>query len=362
MKAPHHSRQEARLAALRFYEVLDTPAEVDFDDIVQLASQICGTAISVVNLIDADRQWFKAEVGLGVRETPLDTSICAHVILQDDFVEIRDTREDPRLADNPLVQADGGLRFYAGAILRSDDGLPIGTLCVLDHEPRSLTPLQRETLRVLARQVMTQIDLRRALKQAEVLRREVDHRVKNSLQSLSALARLQARKSAPDAAAALRQMEARIETVAMLHEQLYKTDAGSVIDLAAYVANVAGYLGSMTPPGVTISTTLMPVNVSSRQAALVGTLVNEFASNSIKHAFPDGRSGQIVVSLSASADGGVVLGLSDDGIGLGDKADASDSGLGMLILSSVGQQLGSEIQLASDTGGTRLILSFAPGE
>ncbi len=352
--------QDARLRALRSYKILDTATEADFDDIVHLASQVCGTAISVVNLIDADRQWFKAEVGLGVRETPLDTSICAHAILQDDFVEIGDTRGDARLADNPLVLADGGLRFYAGAVLRSDDGLPIGTLCVLDHEPRTLTPLQRETLRVLARQVMTQLDLRRALKQAEVLRREVDHRVKNSLQSLSALARMQARKATPNAAAALRQMEARIETVAMLHEQLYKTDAGSVIDLAAYVTNVAGYLGSVTPPGITISTRLMPMNVSSKQAALVGTLVNEFASNAIKHAFPDGRSGQIDISLSATARGGAVLGLSDDGIGLGDAADVLESGLGMMILSSVGQQLGGEIQLASDAQGTRLSLEFTP--
>jgi GAF domain-containing protein len=98
MKAEHHPLEPARLAALRAYDILDTPRESDFDDIVMLASRICGTPISVINLIDETRQWFKAETGLGVRETPLDTSICAHVILEKDFVEISDTLADVRMA------------------------------------------------------------------------------------------------------------------------------------------------------------------------------------------------------------------------------------------------------------------------
>ena len=155
MQASKHQNEAARLAALRSYDILDTPRESDFDDIVDLAADICGTAISVINLIDADRQWFKAETGLGVRETPLETSICAHVILQDEFVEIFDTRADPRMCDNPLCLDEPGLRFYAGALLRTRDGQPIGTLCVLDHQPRTLTDLQRQAIRVLAAQVMT---------------------------------------------------------------------------------------------------------------------------------------------------------------------------------------------------------------
>ena len=189
MEAAPHPQQSARLAALHSYEVLDTDPEQDFDDIVNLAAATCGTAISVVNFIDAERQWFKAETGLGVRETPLATSICSHVILEKDFVEIHDTLDDPRMKDNPLCCGDPGFRFYAGALLKTEEGLPLGTLCVLDHHPRELTALQRDTLRVLARQVMAILEARKALRTADVLRREVDHRVKNSLQSLSSFAR-----------------------------------------------------------------------------------------------------------------------------------------------------------------------------
>jgi hypothetical protein len=164
MKASSHPRQEARLAALRGYNILDTPREADFDEIVALASQICEAPISVVNLVDAERQWFKAEVGLGVRETPIETSICAHAILEEAFVEIPDTLQDQRMRGNALCDGEPGLRFYAGAQLQTPDGLPLGTLCVLDYKPRTLTPLQRNAIIVLGRQVMAQLDLRLALR------------------------------------------------------------------------------------------------------------------------------------------------------------------------------------------------------
>lgn len=163
MKAPSHPNEAQRLAALERYDVLDTPSETDYDDVTRLASAICEAPISVINLIDRDRQWFKSEVGLGVRETPLDTSICAHAILQDDFMLVPDTLQDERFRDNPLCAAEPHLRFYAGALLKTPDGFPIGTLCVLDHRPRDLTPLQRQAIRTLANQVMAQLELRRAL-------------------------------------------------------------------------------------------------------------------------------------------------------------------------------------------------------
>lgn len=154
-----------RLAALEGYAILDTPFEQEFDDLVKLAAETFGAPIAVVNLVASDRQWFKAETGIGVRELSLDVSICAHAIEQNDFLLVPDTREDDRFARNPLVTADNGLRFYAGALLRSPAGLPIGTVCVLDRKPRphGITPHQRLVLDVLARQVMTQLELRRAL-------------------------------------------------------------------------------------------------------------------------------------------------------------------------------------------------------
>ena len=158
-----------RLAALESYAILDTPTEADFDDIVRLASETFGAPISVVNLIAGNRQWFKAEVGIGARELPIDVSICAHAILQDELMVVPDTRDDPRFACNPLVTPDNGLRFYAGALLRSPQGLPIGTVCVLDRAPRpdGITDHQRLVLEVLARQVMTLLELRKTIRQSE---------------------------------------------------------------------------------------------------------------------------------------------------------------------------------------------------
>jgi PAS domain S-box-containing protein len=159
-----HEREAERLAALARYNILDTPREQDFDDIAELASEICGTPIAVVNLVGDARQWFKAEVGLGVRETPLETSFCGHAILQEDFMLVPDATQDPRFDCNPLVVGEPGLRFYAGALLKTEDGFPIGTLCVLDYKPRELTDQQIRTLRRLARQIMTQLELRRIVR------------------------------------------------------------------------------------------------------------------------------------------------------------------------------------------------------
>ena len=155
-------REKRRLAALAQYEIWDTPREEAFDEIAQLVAAICEAPVAVVNLIGEGRQFFKAEVGLGVRETPLDTSFCAHAILENDFLLVPDATKDPRFACNPLVTGEPNLRFYAGALLKSTDGLPIGTLCVLDYRPRNLTDVQERAIRVLARQVMMQLEQRLA--------------------------------------------------------------------------------------------------------------------------------------------------------------------------------------------------------
>jgi PAS domain S-box-containing protein len=155
-----------RLAALRAYDILDTDPEAAFDDIVGLVARIFDAPIAVVNLIDEGRQWFKAETGLGVRETPLETSFCAHAMLQSEGMVIPDATQDSRFDCNPLVTGEAGLRFYAGRLLKTANGLPLGTLCVLDTRarPEGITPLQEQALTVLARQVMDLLNLRRVIK------------------------------------------------------------------------------------------------------------------------------------------------------------------------------------------------------
>lgn len=158
-----------RSRALHGYDVLDTPPEAEFDDLARIASEVCGTPIAVVNLVDTHRQFFKAEVGLGVRETPLETSFCGHAILTEDLMVVPDATQDPRFAGNPLVTGEPGLRFYAGALLKTPDGLPIGTMCVLDYVPRILDPMQLRTLTLLARQAMTQLEHRRAIAERDAV-------------------------------------------------------------------------------------------------------------------------------------------------------------------------------------------------
>lgn len=137
--AEKRDNEAATLAALHALEVLDTGPEAEFDALVRAASTICGVPISLISLIDAERQWFKANVGLpGVSETPRDVAFCAHAVLGDEIFEVPDATRDARFADNPLVAGQPAIRFYAGAPIRLTDGSRVGTLCVIDREPRVL--------------------------------------------------------------------------------------------------------------------------------------------------------------------------------------------------------------------------------
>ncbi|MET8147050.1 GAF domain-containing sensor histidine kinase [Actinoplanes sp. NPDC049668] len=161
MPAPLPSNEADRLAALYELHVLDTPAEKDFDDIVKLAASVCGVPMSLITLIDVDRQWFKAKFGTELAQTPRDLSFGAHAILGDDLLVVPDTREDARFAGNPTVDRSDGVRFYAGAPLITSDGFAVGTLCVFDSVPRRLDVEQLQVLRALARQVTSQLEMRR---------------------------------------------------------------------------------------------------------------------------------------------------------------------------------------------------------
>ena len=162
--------EKDRVAALRAYGVLYTAPEMEFDDIVALAARICEAPTALVSLVDSDVQWFKARVGLEATETPRDMSFCDHAMREHEVMVVPDATKDPRFVDNPLVTGDLGIRFYAGAPLVTHDGFPIGSLCVIDYRPRpeGLTDLQTQTLTILARQVITQMELRRALRERGV--------------------------------------------------------------------------------------------------------------------------------------------------------------------------------------------------
>jgi two-component system, NtrC family, sensor kinase len=171
MPAPMPPDESERLAALHEYQILDTPPEQVFDDLTWLASFICQTPMALVTLIDRHRQWFKSRVGFDSAESPRNESICAHAIMKPDRVlEVPDASKDRRFAEMPAIAGGPRVRFYAGAPLVGARGHAVGTICVMDRQPRTLSDDQRHALRILAAQAASQLELRVRLRAAEARR------------------------------------------------------------------------------------------------------------------------------------------------------------------------------------------------
>ncbi|WP_197480204.1 PAS domain S-box protein, partial [Anabaena sp. 4-3] len=182
MKAPLPDNETERIATLLQYGILDTPSEAAFDDLVRLASYICETPVALVSLIDTNRQWFKAKLGLDAGETCRDLAFCAHAILQSNIFIVPDATKDERFATNPLVTSSPHIQFYAGVPLINPQGYALGTLCVIDFVPRNLSNEQLEALESLARLVIKQMELRRNLASLNLVSNE--RQQANNLQRL----------------------------------------------------------------------------------------------------------------------------------------------------------------------------------
>lgn len=368
MKADLHSAEQYRLSALRSYGILDTPRESDFDDVVKVAAAICQAPISVINLIDEGRQWFKAEVGLGVRETPLDSSICAHAILQPGLFEVPDTTLDNRFCDNALVLGDPHLRFYAGALLTTPTGFPLGTVCVLDYKPRKLDETQRAFLQLMARQVMQLIELRRTnasehvarlnaerlLTENEMLMRESDHRLMNSLQLVQSLLALQSRNATADETKTQLDIAGnRVLAVATVHKQLHLTGSFEEIDVKAFLQRLCDSLMQTAPPQITaINVNAAAMMVRSDMASGLGLLVAELVTNSFKYAYDADQHGTVNIDFEREPDGWR-LEVADDGRGLPAGFDIDHAnGFGMKVVKAFVQRLNATIKVESQPGHT----------
>ena len=364
---PSRWNEADRLAALRSYDVLDAPPGNEFDDFVQIAAEVCDAPIAVVNLISDDRQVFAGEIGLGIRETPLDVSICAHAILQSDVFVVPDLTLDHRFDCNPLVTGAPGLRFYGGALLETPDGLPLGTLCVLDYRPRpaGLTERQTSTLRALARQVMTQLELRRTVSEKEqlvaekeLLILEAHHRVKNSLQMLQSMMSLQARMTTnEETAQQLRESAARIHTFGAMHEHLYSVGTAFTVELATYLRKILdGQRDALVSMGEGRSITFNAASNAfwpTSDAPAVGLIVMELVTNALKY-------GQGAVAVSVHhADEDTVLTVEDEGHDLpADYLPATSKGLGMRVMTGLLRARRGRLEVDRTRGHTCFIATL----
>jgi len=167
--SPSSTDDPQRLEALRRYGTFGLLREAIFDDIARMAAYICHTPISLISLVDSNRQWFLSHTGIDACETSRDVSFCAHALVGTEMLVVEDTREDARFARNMWVTGEPFVRFYVGAPLLTPDGYALGTLCVVDHEPRSLTHEQKDALLSLSRLVMTQLELIRLKREMHAL-------------------------------------------------------------------------------------------------------------------------------------------------------------------------------------------------
>jgi two-component sensor histidine kinase len=368
VKAGIHVAEELRLAALRDYGILDTPREDDFDEVVKVAADICDTPISVINLIDQGRQWFKAEVGLGVRETPLDSSICAHAILQPGLFIVPDTTLDRRFTDNALVVGDPHLRFYAGALLQTPEGLPLGTVCVLDTKPRGLDEKQKAFLRLMANQVMKLIELRRTnaaeraarlqaedlAKVNETLVREGDHRVMNSLQLVQSMLALQSRNTSNEESKDhLKTAGNRALAIAMVHRQLHLSGNLEKVDIDVFLQRLCENLKQTAPPEIAgLNLASASGKLSSDTTSGIGLLVAELVTNSFKYAYGPGERGAVNVTFGFTPEGWR-LEVSDEGRGLPAGFDMEVStGFGMQVIKAFVRRLNAKMIVSSRPGFT----------
>lgn len=369
-------RETARLAAVRRYDILDTPPDGSFDHIAQVAARLFEVPIAIISLVDNDRIWFKAKHGLDVDEIGRDPGLCASAIMQSDPYLLTDASCDPRSLANPLVAGDFGLRFYLAAPLQTSDGYNLGTICVIDRKPRVVTEQQIEQLQALATVVMDQMELRlaartavgdlqraveqkdAALERSRMLAREIDHRVMNSLQQVSALLNLQSRNVVDEEAARQLKLAAgRVTAVARVHQHIFQRGDADTFGCLGYLQRLCGDLGRLMGLS-SISVEGTDVDLPIETIAPIGMVVNELVTNACKNG-----AAHIRVSFGPADQAANLyrLSVSDDGRGLPPGFDPEQSpGLGMKVVRMVVGQLGGTLGFGRsiDLGGAEVIVSF----
>ena len=301
---PLHDK--ARLAALTDYMVLDTPPEPNFDDIVQIAAQLCNTPISLVSLVETDRQWFKAKVGLEAQQTPIDQSVCKLGLGKTDMLVIPDLSADARTAGNTLVSEDPHIRFYAGAPLIAPHGEVIGMLCVIDHTPRpeGLTPDQQAVLATLARQVIAQLELRYAMirrMEEDAERRQLNEllteRLNQTLAMIHGLAS-QTLRAVPSRGP-VESFQNRLNALTEAHELLQRKQWAKADMMSVVRSSMARHAAAdrVTIDGPAVA-------LAPKGAITTAMLLHELGSNAVKYGALSNTAGHVTVAWTVAGDDG----------------------------------------------------------
>ncbi|MFT4662675.1 MAG: two-component sensor histidine kinase [Patiriisocius sp.] len=368
---PKNENENERLNELYDSGLLDTPKESDFDNLTNLAASIFGTPVSIINLIDENRQWFKSCVGLSeeITETPREISFCGHAINNpSEVLVIPDARLDNIFSDNPLVSGDPKIVFYAGAPLISKNGYPLGTLCIIDFKPRNLSQQDVETLKILSNQVSKLIDLRlsneelsKMLNEKNLLLKEIHHRVKNNLQLVSSLLKLQANSiDNEDFSKAIIASQDRIKSMAIVHEKLYQSKSLSKVNMKSYFDAIIEEKSKITSnKGINFSLEIPSVSFKIDKVIPIGLLINEMITNSYKHAFHSSNDNTISIQLLIDPMGYCMLKYEDNGTGLSaDYNSVNPQSIGMDLIDSFVDQLDGTLDLKSTNKGLVYTLSF----
>ncbi|MCA1662533.1 MAG: GAF domain-containing protein, partial [Novosphingobium sp.] len=347
-------------AAVKRYDILDTPADGSFDRITALAARRFGVPISIISIVDEDRIWFKSRHGVAVDQIGRDPGLCASAILSNDPHILTDASVDPRSLANPLVAGDFGLRFYAGVPLTTSDGHNLGTLCIIDKQARPIDRADIEELKVMASLVMDQMELRlaarRAVSRAELMAREIDHRVMNSLQFVSGLLTMQGRS--PDlgeAAAHLHVAANRVAAVARVHRHFY-AEGAEATSCITFLRRLCADLGAILGREIEVRGDEGDVPTTAIQP--IGLIINELVTNAAKHG-----EGLIEV-LYEVEEGRRALIVSDEGRSLPEDFDPATAleSLGMRVVISLAAQLGGELSAGRRPDGrTCFKVSFPCG-
>ena len=349
------ANEHERMAAVKRYNILDTPADGAFDRVTAMAARRFGVPISIISIVDHDRIWFKSRYGLNVEQIARDPGLCASAILRPEPHILPDATKDIRSLANPLVAGDFGLRFYAGVPLTTSDGYNLGTLCVIDKKPRPIDQAHIEDLKDLASMVMDQLEFRlsaikalaqadKALVQTKLLAREIDHRVMNSLQFVSALLRMQGKDGNPQTAKQLEMAANRVAAVARVHRHFHLENDTATVTALAYLRRLCEDLSGIL--SVTIEVLgedgLLPTTVIQP----VGLIVNELVTNAAKHG-----AGQIIVTYKCQDVHELVV--CDQGVGFPPGFDpaTSSTGLGMRVVNVLATQLGGEVEASVNPTG-----------